>query len=88
MRNLRVGTYVEHETLGPGRVTSIPSAGYAFVKFSTFSSSRMCVNGSLTIHEPVNDDGVRYCGWTGDAGTIDGCGHAWPCPTARIAGAA
>ena len=33
------------------------------------------------VHEPYNDDGALYCGWTGDGGTFGGCGHAWPCPT-------
>lgn len=34
-------------------------------------------------HDPFPNDGVDYCGWTGDAGTIGRCGWAWPCPTVR-----
>lgn len=33
------------------------------------------------VHRPFNDDGVSYCGWSGDDGIHGGCGHIWPCPS-------
>lgn len=34
----------------------------------------------MTSHQPVDDDGVTYCGWDGH----EGCGELWPCSAVRL----
>lgn len=36
-------------------------------------------------HTRYVDDGAAYCGFPTDYAVIDGCGRAWPCPTAQDA---